>query len=338
MAVMIRHYGYRGFAAHITRQQFPWLEGVAKYGYLGVELFFVISGFVILMTALNSTPAGFVTSRITRLYPAFVCGVTLTTLAIVMDARELFSVTPQQYLVNLTMVGLLSGVEPVDRVYWTLVVEMKFYFWVFLVMCLKLHRRMEWVLTVWLAIILCVSFFGHRWAVEFALFPEWAPYFIAGATFYLVRRDGLNLHKAGLLAIAYVLSLKCVLRYLEYMETEYPTELSKFVVLGVITAIYLAFLAIALRKTAFLNRPEFYILGALTYPLYLLHERIGFILFNVFGAHIEKHLLLIGVMASMLALSYLVHAQVEHRVGPKLKRLLHATLSIASGKRAAATS
>jgi len=47
------------------------------HGYLGVNLFFMISGFVILWTARDRTPSGFVLSRITRLYPEFWIGVRL---------------------------------------------------------------------------------------------------------------------------------------------------------------------------------------------------------------------------------------------------------------------
>ncbi len=72
LAVVFFHYAFRGFwADHVSKMPYPWLAPVAKYGHLGVELFFMISGFVILMTATNHTVRGFVVCRMVRLYPAF---------------------------------------------------------------------------------------------------------------------------------------------------------------------------------------------------------------------------------------------------------------------------
>ena len=48
LAVVVFHYAYRGAAADgFTKVSLPALEPIAKYGWFGVELFFVISGFVI---------------------------------------------------------------------------------------------------------------------------------------------------------------------------------------------------------------------------------------------------------------------------------------------------
>lgn len=55
------------YAAHVTR-----------YGYLGVELFFIISGFVILWSAQGKSAASFAVSRFARLYPAFWAAMLLT--------------------------------------------------------------------------------------------------------------------------------------------------------------------------------------------------------------------------------------------------------------------
>ena len=52
LAVVFFHYAFRGYAADDRSiMPYPLLAPIAKYGYLGVELFFLISGFVILMTA-----------------------------------------------------------------------------------------------------------------------------------------------------------------------------------------------------------------------------------------------------------------------------------------------
>jgi peptidoglycan/LPS O-acetylase OafA/YrhL len=74
---VLYHYTARG---EIT--SFPLLAPLTQFGYLGVPLFFMISGFVISASAENRTPSEFVISRITRLFPAYWFGVAFTLIAI----------------------------------------------------------------------------------------------------------------------------------------------------------------------------------------------------------------------------------------------------------------
>ncbi len=75
MAVMTLHYGIRGFAIgdHVSPLHFPTLGPLVRYNYLGVNLFLIISGFVILMSVQGKGVRGFIVSRATRLYPAYWC-------------------------------------------------------------------------------------------------------------------------------------------------------------------------------------------------------------------------------------------------------------------------
>ena len=56
LAVVFYHYTYRGYMANnYSPVAFPALAPVTKYGYLGVELFFIISGYVVLRSAQGKT-------------------------------------------------------------------------------------------------------------------------------------------------------------------------------------------------------------------------------------------------------------------------------------------
>lgn len=81
LAVVIYHYTFSGCAGHLIPVSFPALRTVTRYGYLGVDMFFTISGFVVLLSAWGRRPLDFVISRITRLYPAY-CVVTRNAMSV----------------------------------------------------------------------------------------------------------------------------------------------------------------------------------------------------------------------------------------------------------------
>src|SRR5262249_17939386 len=85
-SVLLFHYTFRGTAAldHVSDLSYPWLAPVTKDGYLGVDLFFLISGFVILMSASSGSKRQFGVSRIVRLYPAYWVCCTATFLVLLM--------------------------------------------------------------------------------------------------------------------------------------------------------------------------------------------------------------------------------------------------------------
>jgi len=148
-AVMIFHYAYYasngpyeavGLRAAIGASvESNFLTPFARYGFLGVEIFFFISGFTISWSIAGQTAFGFFRARIIRLLPAywtFVCACLLVTL--------LYSTAPRSEIVQLFVNSLtLVPAGPwLDPVYWTLVVEASFYL---SILCLLTARRIEWL-------------------------------------------------------------------------------------------------------------------------------------------------------------------------------------------------
>jgi peptidoglycan/LPS O-acetylase OafA/YrhL len=85
---------------------------------------------------------------------------------------------------------------------------------------------------------------------------------------------------------------------------------------------FLLMYAVAVGKTARFELKKFAGLGALTYPLYLLHQNLGYIVLARFEGHVEKHVLLVGLTCLMIAAAYGVHRSIECRFGPRLRVFL----------------
>jgi exopolysaccharide production protein ExoZ len=112
-----------------------------SYGGRGVDLFFVISGFVIFYATHSSklTPAEFLRRRIERIAPLyFIVIFTVTMLAITLPAT--FGTpdwyTPRHIIKSLAFIAFTDGDMPVVYVGWSLEYEMYFYLAVALLMAL----------------------------------------------------------------------------------------------------------------------------------------------------------------------------------------------------------
>lgn len=322
-SVMFFHYTIRGHADgdSLSPIKFPFLATYSKYGYLGVDLFFVISGFVILMTAIDRSAREFVISRIVRLYPAYLVCCTITFIVTSIWGTPVLQVSLKRYLANMTMLHGFFPIGHVDGVYWTLFVEMKFYFLIFLLILFKQVTKIKFYLGGWLIVsILALRFFSGP--LEAVFITKYSAYFIAGALFYLIYREGPDLFKITLLLGTYPLALTNAAQHMYIKSNWYHMSFNIYFVAGIIGLIYLVFLLIALNKTGWLRAELYIYLGAMTYPLYLLHSRIGFTVLSTVNSQINKYLLLVLLLLGMMGLAYLIHSQIEKRFAPRLKTFL----------------
>ena len=117
------------------------LAPVAQYGFLGVPIYFAISGFVIAYSAEGRTAVGFAIARFSRIYPTFVLCMTLTFAATALLGAGHFEVTPAQWFGNLFIAAPLVGQPYVDTSYWSLAIEVIFYAWVTVFIAFGLFPR-----------------------------------------------------------------------------------------------------------------------------------------------------------------------------------------------------
>lgn len=322
LSVVLFHYTFRGYSAdNLSNISYDEISFITKYGYLGVELFFMISGFVILMTAQSGSVKKFLISRFTRLYPTFWIGVILTAIFIYIYKAQLFDFTIKQLLINLTMVPKLFNTAPIDGVYWTLLVELKFYFLIVLVLLFKKLDYMKLFLFLWVSWSIFFYFTHFPYKLNGILFPTYSSYFVAGAIFFMVKKEGISVFKVSTLLISFISSCLYSVKYLDRQIEHFNTEFSSFIVIFILFIFYLVMLLISLEKSNFFNKRIYFYLGILTYPLYLIHQNIGYILLNYYQ-NLNKYVLLVSIIFIMIFISYIIYYFIDNKLSSYLKAKL----------------
>ena len=326
LCVVLFHYTFSGWAGGSSSVTFAGESAWSKYGYLGVDLFFAISGFVVLMSAWGRGPRDFLVSRAVRLYPAYWVGIAITALVTALFAQGLFTVSLPQIAMNLTMFQAVPNVANVDVVYWTLWTEMRFYMVIFVLTWIGITRaRVVALLWGWLALTAAVQAGVLPGVADLLVQSEFSHYFIAGMALFLIHRFGPDWQLVLLMALCLGNAVYRALGYADAVGTRYAVDYDPVIIItAVVVAIFLVMTLVALRVTRPLAKPWMVTAGALTYPLYLLHAHIGFIVLTRLGATVNKYVLLAGLIVMMCAAAYAVHRLVERPLAPLLKRLLAA--------------
>jgi peptidoglycan/LPS O-acetylase OafA/YrhL len=325
LAVAGYHYAvsWRLDGVHPPAYHLPSASRVLIYGFLGVEVFFLISGFVIGMSAWDRTPRQFAAARIARLFPAFWACVLLTTLVVTVlpvGTGVPVAGTPalRDVAVNLTMLAEPLGVPLVDTVYWTLWSELRFYLlFGLLVAWGPTYRRVAGFCTGWLV----AAAFAPAWAAPVVM-PEFAPYFVIGVALCLARRHGATPWLAVLVVGGWLLALPRIAARVADLRPGFPVPVAPAVV--ILTVAIAVLTAVALGATDRWEVRWTATAGALTYPFYLLHQRIGYSLIRTAHEHtgLPAWLLLSGAVAVLLGVAWAVHRYVERPLAPRLRALV----------------
>lgn len=322
LCVVLFHYTFSGPVGGTTSVTYPEISGLTQYGYLGVDLFFLISGFVVLMSAWGRTPRAFAASRLARLYPAYWLGVIVTGLVTVTLGQGMFDLSPVQILVNLTMFQPVFDVPNVDVVYWTLWAEMRFYFLILVVAWMGMTRgRVMVLLWGWLAMTALVQLGVLPRVADLVVQSEFAHYFIGGMALFMVYQFGVTWQTLLIVPLCLANAVHRGLGYAEAVGARYGVEYDPRVIATVITAAFLVMALAAVRAVRPLARPWLVAAGALTYPLYLLHAHIGFIVIERTGGAVNRWVLLAALVTVMCLAAHAVHRRVERPAAPLLRRL-----------------
>ncbi|MFD9410535.1 acyltransferase family protein [Streptomyces sp. NPDC059989] len=321
------------YGGKVPDQFMPGISSVSSYGWLGVQLFFIISGFVICMSCWGRRPGDFFVSRVIRIYPGYWAAVLLTTSVLVFvphlgraGAREGLDI--KTVLANLTMFQGQLGMRKIDGVYWTLVAELQFYLLFAIVVTMGLtYRRVVAFCGIWAAASLFAPETNIPLLKTFAM-PQEAPYFIAGVAMFLMYRFGPNLLLWGIVGFTWVVALSRIHQVKVIYDQAAGRPLSWAVIALVITLCYVVIIAVALGFFDRIQWKWLTVAGALTYPLYLIHQEAGWTLIHwlrTLGLGTGAALGLSLVAALFTA--WLIHRLVERPVSGLMKRHLNRSLA-----------
>lgn len=312
-AVVLYHYGFWGPASNgVPQVALPYLAPIAQYGFLGVPVFFTISGFVIAYSAEGRTPIGFAIARFSRIYPTFVFCMTLTFTTILMLGGTNFEVTLTQWVANLFVAAPALGQSYVDTSYWSLVIEIVFYFWVSAFLALGLFpRRIDLIILIWLGIT-----FANELTIDAPIFEKIfisddSGFFAVGLVIYEYYRGRRDLALFGILALSVGTSVFQAIHKLERLGVHTGGTFDERVVaLICLISILVIFLATRVRK---LPLPAALIsaAGGITYPLYLLHMQMGYTILLMGAPVRNSELWTVAIISATIILSWVTWRFVE---------------------------
>jgi peptidoglycan/LPS O-acetylase OafA/YrhL len=277
----------------------PFQFAVGKYG---VQLFFMISGFVIFMTLSKTRKSmDFIVSRFSRLYPAYWAAIALTTITLFFwPLPDQSALGPWALLANMTMLEAWANVPYVDGVYWTLTVELLFYVFMFTLFRTGHLRHVLWFGCAWLMLCAVNAALVH---IQGAFPGEWVRktlfgygnFFVAGIIFYKIK-NGQSLWTHHLILAACLAT-----GWLADGDAGWPA-----------TVFFAMFYLFAYGKLGFVAVQPFVFLGTISYPLYLLHAVIGnVVLSRCYSFHLSVPLALLTAFTVALGLASAVTYTVE---------------------------
>lgn len=290
IAVVLYHYTFQ-YSQIIEPVNSYWFS--FKHGFLGVELFFIISGFVVFMTLEKcKTGKDFIISRFSRLYPVYWCAILLTVSASFLLPMKDHPLGLETILFNFSMLQGYFYLPNVDGVYWSLNIELSFYFCMFILYKMNLLSKMEVILIFWLILSCLLSVAGKYeihifYAIYNVLVLQYIPLFAAGIIFYFIwKKQTISLLHGLMLCLCIVTQI---------LHSGLDTRLIA------VTLYFIIFiLGVFSKLTWMVNRPLIFF-GNISYALYLIHQMIGYrIIYHLSQQGLDyNYAIMIAIVISM---------------------------------------
>ena len=284
--VVFFHYTYHYPTEYLLRTD-DWSLPIAKYGWSGVDIFFIVSGYCIALTIIKTSNfLEFSVRRFARIYPAyFFCGITTLVFYSFFDlpGREVDWYTG---LMNLIFANFIPGFEfpYIDGIYWALMVELKFY--IFFGILFFIFKNLDKAIIAWIffAFILNLLLLIDKEKVTFltSISPH-ANLFLIGLMIFNSKEK--NLSSYFLITLFALVNILINERYSGYE----------------IYFIFLILLTTLALKMNFNLRFNFLSkIGLISFSWYLLHNSIGIIIIREFNRiGMENYSIIIAILITL---------------------------------------
>lgn len=269
LGVLFFHYYYHVFEVIGPAER---AVGIFEFGQYGVELFFMISGFVIFMSLeRTSRVADFVVSRLARLFPVYWLSVGITTAVVWTFGLPGREVSLWHTLINLTMLEEFANVPKVDGAYWTLTLELCFYVLIGAAWFSGALRRFHLSMGIALSFLVVAQTIRHGvgvevpWKIMTFFMMEYGHLFLLGMCLYRYWTD-----RADGRTVAIAIGCIALSGYHGLLVTG---------LVCLFTALFLCLKQGWLRVLAV--RPLLFF-GTISYSLYIVHQNTGYVALREF--------------------------------------------------------
>lgn len=296
------------FPVVIIREYLTYPAGIIQdFGWFGVALFFLISGFLITHVSFQETRSQFAIRRIFRIYPPLIVAILFGLFLDWVGGKHLLSF--KDYLISFTLLNYWITPQMVTLgVAWTLAVEMLFYGLIFFVMPM-LKQKPIIAVCIELAIVAIVLIFCKKFGGNFFLFSasfSKLPYLIAGQLIYLLHSRKIS---PVTFAIATFATFLLIMAGIKTISTAfYPVDHSYII------SFFYAYLlfCISLLLQSHISPWKINLFASNTsYSLYLYHGIIGFFLLQQAAKFFKHQIVIIPIVALCYLVAYLSYRFVE---------------------------
>ena len=302
---------------------------VFQYFSFTVEVFFIISGFIIIASAINRKPADFLISRIVRLAPCLLLCATITMVAgFLLGNRG----SIKNYLASILLVPLAFH-DGVDGSYWSLRYEIVFYTLIFSALCLVNIERNIYkialmiILYDMLSILICNLFGQEHYFSTIILKPggNYASFFAIGILLYLIiiRKKFNPVTVSTLLVACFLGCIRCYQeanKISQFFSLPRVSPLDGCCIFLVVFGVFIFFVRV---RAIPCFHATYSLLGKTSYPLYLIHQNIGYSIFAFIGRRMALGFdIRPVVMVAMVALAGVIANFAEPVLAVQYKRWL----------------
>ncbi len=304
-----------------------------KLGTTGVDLFFIISGFVIFMSLQKiSKGIDFVINRISRLYPTYWTCVFFTFIMI-----SSFSIYTKTFIAktdlitlsgNLSMFQFYFQIKDLEATYWTMIIEMIFYISMYVLYKLDALKYITTIGIISCIVDILIIYYFHdiyyiKEIIYWIPLLQFLPLFFAGIIFYKIRINKENKF------LNYGIIIFCLFcQFALFPDTGRSRRfISRPEYIMMLSLYFVLFILFVNFKLSFIVNQMSLFFGRISFALYLTHCHISLffiipLFYNRLGINFWIVLFFIN-LPIVTAIATVITYKIEIPYSKKMKAVLH---------------